>query len=201
MKVFQVLSILALTMLSASVCTSVSAAEKSPEAVVKEPVDQVIQLLKHRKSKRAFSHKERVSIRSVMEKSFDARSMAAFSLGVQWYELKQAERKRFTLAFVDYLDRTYLGILRMYSDQQLVYGKTTVRKNRAFVPATLVSGRGVILIGFHLRHAKKRWLVDDVSISGGSMAWFFYQEFEPRLKKDGYKKLLNWMEESNRRHR
>ncbi len=196
MKLFQRIVMIATLLLS----TSAWAVEEGPRAVIENTVNQIISVLEKRKDSSVISASDREAIRKAVEGRFDYRAMAKRSLGKPWRKLDDAERLHFTDLFRELLERSYGNSLSEYKGQKVVFTDAKIKKSNkgtllAKVKSTVIDGSRKTPVEYRLHETATGWQVYDINIEGTSMIRTFYQDFKSTLKKGGYPKLLNTLEE------
>ena len=166
------------------------------QAMTKEKVDLVIQTLKDT----SLSKKEKKEgILKTIDDLFDFNLMARLSLGKKdWKALSKAERKEFSMLFVERLKQSYLDKLDLYTDEEVVVGEAKLtKKNRVEVLTYLITKDDKKEMTYKLYKSKKKgWMVYDVDVLGVSIVQTYRSQFSGILKKESMEHLMERMRSS-----
>ncbi|MFQ5589487.1 MAG: phospholipid-binding protein MlaC [Nitrospiria bacterium] len=133
---------------------------------------------------------------AIITEAFDFRLMSKLTLGKRhWPGLSKAEKARFTELFIERLKASYLEKLNLYDDEQIVYGKPKLVKNKVQMMTELVSKDSKITMRYKLYKSKKTgWRVYDVSIEGVSLITTYRSQFNEVLQTGTMKDLFTKLE-------
>ena len=110
----------------------------NPTARVKDSVEKVISVLKDESLERELRWK---SIGSVINQSFDFRSMSQSILATNWRTATPAEREKFVEFFSQYLEETYRTKIEAYTNQKVEYIGETINGKRAVVETLIITDK------------------------------------------------------------
>ena len=160
----------------------------NPTARVKDSVEKVISILKDESLERELRWK---SIGSVINQSFDFRSMSQSILATNWRTATPAEREKFVEFFSQYLEETYRTKIEAYTNQKVEYIGETINGKRAVVETLIITDNTEIPVNYKLKNNDGIWFVYDVVIEGISLVNNYRSTFAAIVKNDGMDGLLN----------
>jgi phospholipid transport system substrate-binding protein len=166
-----------------------------PVTLIKQTVDEVIDILKGEELKKPDKVAERrAELRRVIGERFDFEEMAKRSLALHWKKRTPEERQEFVPLFSDLLERSYVNKIESYTDEQILYTNETIDGDYAVVRTKIITKRNVeIPIEYRLLKKNNRWGVYDVVIEGVSLVNNYRNQFNKIIRKDSYKKLVKRM--------
>ena len=160
----------------------------NPTARVKDSVEKVISILKDESLERELRWK---SIGSVINQSFDFRSMSQSILATNWRTATPAEREKFVEFFSQYLEETYRTKIEAYTNQKVEYIGETINGKRAVVETLIITDNTEIPVNYKLKNNDGIWFAYDVVIEGISLVSNYRSTFAAIVKNDGMDGLLN----------
>ena len=160
----------------------------NPTARVKDSVEKVISILKDETLERELRWK---SIGSVINQSFDFRSMSQSILATNWRTATPAEREKFVEFFSQYLEETYRTKIEAYTNQKVEYIGETINGKRAVVETLIITDNTEIPVNYKLKNNDGIWFAYDVVIEGISLVSNYRSTFAAIVKNDGMDGLLN----------
>jgi phospholipid transport system substrate-binding protein len=116
-----------------------SAAIGSPMAQLKVSVDEILDILKREdlKAPEKYDERKRLIVDAAF-KMFDFREMAKGSMGKNWKTITPEQQDQFVGIFSDLVKQRYIGKINDYTDQEIVYTKELIKKNRAMVYSLII---------------------------------------------------------------
>lgn len=178
------------------------AAEKAPDALVREVSDDVLGIV--RQDKAIQSGDTRRVIDLVEEKvlpHFNFRRMTILAVGKDWRQATPEQQARLVDAFRTLLVRTYSNALTQYRDQTIGYkplkfaeADTTVRVQTEVRQA----GAQPINIDYTLEKTPEGWKVFDVVVAGVSLVTNYRGTFAQEIRASGVDGLIKSLEQKNR---
>ena len=163
-----------------------AAAAESPQAVIQEGTDQVLNLLKQYPQNDPARGEH---IKAAMEKYFDFESMARLAVGRQWDSLSQEQRQRFTQEFRDLLFSTYLGDIEKYASEKMNYRTRPLTEGYVIVNTQLNYQGNPVSLDYFLHQRDAHWKVYDVSIQGVSLVVNYRGQFDTVLLNGSFNDL------------
>jgi len=170
----------------------------TPMGRVKDSIERVIMALKGPGQDRE-ARWEQVS--TVIDESFDFRSMSQSVLATHWKEATPEERERFTEYFSQYIEEVYRTKIEAYTDQQIKYGAEIIRGDRAEVETIIVTSANEIPVNFKLKNNNGQWFAYDVVIEGISLVANYRSTFSTIVKNEGMDGLLADIQSRIEKHR
>ena len=182
---------------------NVAYAATSPNDVVKETADGVIN---HIENNRSILEKNPEKIFEMVNEliipRFDFISMSKWVLGKHWKQATESQRSEFINQFKELLVRTYARALLEYSGQNIKYYpvERNPKSNLAVVKTELTSSSNAQLPILYRMHQKnEEWKVVDVSVDGVSLVTTYRGSFATQIKKNGFDSLLSELSKKNAR--
>jgi len=168
-----------------------SAASSEPMAELKVSVDEIVDILKSEALKGPEKYDERQKlIWDVALKMFDFREMAKSSLGKNWNTITSEERDQFVKLFSSLVKKRYIGKINDYTDQEIVYTKQLIKKDRAMVYSLIIDKGTEIPIIYKLKADQEKWFIYDMKIENVSMVLNYRRDFDSVIRKEKFAGLL-----------
>ena len=168
-----------------------SAASSEPMAQLKVSVDGIVDILKREELKGPEKYDERQRlIWDVALKMFDFREMAKSSLGKNWNAITSEERDQFVELFSSLVKKRYIGKINDYTDQEIVYTKQLIKKDRAMVYSLIIDKGTEIPIIYKLKANQEKWFIYDMKIENVSMVLNYRRDFDSVIRKEKFAGLL-----------
>ena len=168
-----------------------SAASSEPMAQLKVSVGEIVDILKSEELKGPEKYDERQRlIWDVALKMFDFREMAKSSLGKNWNAITSEERDQFVELFSSLVKKRYIGKINDYTDQEIVYTKQLIKKDRAMVYSLIIDKGTEIPIIYKLKANQEKWFIYDVKIENVSMVLNYRRDFDSVIRKEKFAGLL-----------
>ena len=168
-----------------------SAASSEPMAQLKVSVDEIVDILKSEELKGPEKYDERQRlIWDVALEMFDFREMAKSSLGKNWNAITSEERDQFVELFSSLVKKRYIGKINDYTDQEIVYTKQLIKKDRAMVYSLIIDKGTEIPIIYKLKANQEKWFIYDMKIENVSMVLNYRRDFDSVIRKEKFAGLL-----------
>lgn len=171
---------------------SVVQAASSAMAVVKSAVNQALKILADPKYKSA-PEAQRAELLKVLDADFDFKAMAHSSLGTEWKQLNEGQRKRFEAAFQNYMEARYVKIIESYSGQKIDFVKeSSIGPDLSEVYTNVTSPmlQSPLDFNYQLRQKNGEWKVYDLVIAGVSEVGSYRDDFIKQLNSGGFDALM-----------
>lgn len=177
------------------------AAAQSPDAVVKETADGVVNRIKSEKSV-LDANPERIYdlVHELVIPHFDFISMSKWVLGKNWKSANEAQRNQFIEQFKTLLVRTYARALLEYSGQEIKYFPVEQKPQSklAVVKTELTSaGAQPFPVAYRMHQQNEEWKVVDVTVDGVSLVSTYRGSFATQIKKNGFDALIKDLADKN----
>lgn len=168
-----------------------SAASSEPMAQLKVSVGEIVDILKREELKGPEKYDERQRlIWDVALEMFDFREMAKSSLGKNWNTITSEERDQFVELFSSLVKKRYIGKINDYTDQEIVYTKQLIKKDRAMVYSLIIDKGTEIPIIYKLKANQEKWFIYDMKIENVSMVLNYRRDFDSVIRKEKFAGLL-----------
>ncbi|HTW88929.1 MAG TPA: ABC transporter substrate-binding protein [Candidatus Binataceae bacterium] len=184
-------SLVSLLLILAAPLSAVQAAT-SAMAVVKSAVNQALKIIADPKYKSA-PEAERAELLKVLDADFDFKAMAHSSLGTQWKQLNEDQRKRFEVAFQNFMEARYVKIIESYSGQKIDFVKeSSIGPDLSEVHTSVNSPmlQSPLDFNYQLRQENGEWKVYDLVIAGISEVASYRNDFVKQLNRGGFDALM-----------
>ena len=129
-----------------------------------------------------------------MDSLFDYRVMSQISLGKNWKNISQDERKSFVLAFEKKLKNSFIEKLDLYNDQDMIINDINqIKKNRIELLTQLVGPEEnyPIIYKFYKQKKTDNWLIYDINIIGVSIIHTYRKQFIAFLREKPIEELIS----------
>ncbi|MDY0191327.1 MAG: ABC transporter substrate-binding protein [Desulfuromonas sp.] len=189
------ITVLALMTLLLMLSTLVAAATPSVDASgPKEQLQQTVEaILTVLRSDCPDEKQKNQEISALVRQRFDYQTMSQGVLGRNWMNTGEVDRSKFVALFSQLLEETYLGRIRSYKGQQIIYADAQIRQNRAEVD-TFIKNDGVdIPVTYKLIPSESGWVVYDVVIEKVSLIRNYRSSYNDILRNKGMASLLEDM--------
>jgi phospholipid transport system substrate-binding protein len=191
-----------LIMLLASVGSAPSWAIQSPQDMVEQTTNQMLDKLRAEK-KVSDENPGRIYelVNEIVLPHFDFERMSSWVLGKYWRTATPEQRKAFVQQFRTLLVRTYAKSLSSYTDRKITYlpfrggPQQTDVKVRTQVDQP---GGFPIPIDYDLYLKGDEWKVYDVTIDGVSLVTNYRTTFANQIRQDGLDKLIASLSSRNK---
>lgn len=180
--------------LAGAFSTSIAAAATAMESV-KSSVEQVVTLLEDKELKKiehAMERRER--LQQIFNQRFSYEEMSKRSLGAQWNNLNEAQRREFIDLFRQLLARTYTTTIEGYSGERFQYLSELNEGDYAEVRTKLISRKGEIPINYRLLSKAGEWQVYDIVVDGISMVSNYRAQFTKIIRGSSYEDLVKQLQ-------
>ncbi len=182
----QTLARLALISLLSLAAPSAAAAE--PQQVVKNVIDQVLDILNNP----AYAEQQRHRLaKQLVDRHFDYREMSKRSLGAAWNNLSNAQRDDFVSLFAELLENSYTSKIERYAKHvRIDYTGQSLEDGFAEVRTVVVQPNDRFPIVYRLTNASGDWMVYDVVIDGVGLVSNYRFQFARVINQSSYNALV-----------
>jgi phospholipid transport system substrate-binding protein len=176
-------------------CVSSSASERHAMPVLKKSIDSVINMMKDKQKANTPETKavQRKKIFNIGLELFDFDEMAQRTLGKDWKQLSNDQKKQFSHLFARFLANIYYQRLEEYTNETVKYLDERQYKNKSLVKTIIVTQKNEIPMDYKLIKSD-RWRVYDISIEGVSLVRNYRTQFNKILIKQGIEDLMRMMQ-------
>ena len=170
--------------------SAVQIADQTPTEQVKATVDQVLRILREHPSS------EDEQLQRVIAQRFDFAEMSQRSLGSRWRKLTRAEQQEFVDVFTKLLKENYLGQIKAYQSQKVLFIGERRDGDFAVVETRIVPQQGEpIAINYRLQLSGGEWKVYDVVIEDVSLVNNYRSQFSRVLARNSFSDLIRRMKD------
>lgn len=171
---------------------------EAPTVVVKNTIDEVIQLVTDEKLKvpGQATHRRQL-LEETIGKQFDFEEMAKRSLAAHWKSRNASEHHEFVTLFRKLLSNTYAGKIENYSGETVNYLKERLKGGYAEVQTSMNSAKNVISLDYRLILKGGNWRVYDVVVNGVSLVKNYRSQFTRIIHRSSYEDLLTTLREKS----
>jgi len=181
---------------SVAVCLALGV--EAPTVVVKNTIDEVIQLVTDEKLKvpEQASHRREL-LEETIGKKFDFEEMAKRSLAAHWKGRNASEHHEFVTLFRKLLSNTYAGKIENYSGETVNYLKERLKDGYAEVQTNMNSAKTEISLNYRLILKGSHWRVYDVVVNGVSLVKNYRSQFARIIHRSSYENLVTTLREKS----
>lgn len=171
---------------------SVPALAGPPTDLLKETVNQVLDILRDPKLK-SESAKElkKDKLRVIYTRMFDEVELSRRALSRHWNSLTPAQRKEFVPLFRQVLEKAYADKILDYTNEKIIFDRETpLAENQVEVQTRVVTASKEIPISYRLIQKEGTWKVYDVVVENVSLVLNYRTQFNEILAKNTPEQLL-----------
>ncbi len=139
-------------------------------------------------------NERRIAIKKIIARNFYFDGMSQLSLGNYWDKLGKSEQSDFKNVFQDLFQDSYTKlVLDFLKREKIIYGKEEMKHGGALIRTRIARANEEIPVDYTLVQVKGKWLVQDVTIDGVSIADNYKRSFARVIQKESFKGLLQKM--------
>ena len=169
-------------------------AQESPEALVKQTVDEVLKVISQTKDQRQLI----AAAEQKVLPHFDFKQMTQLAVGRSWSQASAAQQEALERAFRSLLVRTYTSALSRSSGDVKVDIKPSAAKpaaDEAVVRSVAVeSGKQPVQIDYRMAKTANGWKVYDVVVESVSLVTTYRSQFQSEIARAGIDGLIKSLE-------
>jgi phospholipid transport system substrate-binding protein len=152
----------------------------SAEELLKNKLDAVLVILQQKDVALEVKKKEIITIVTPV---FDFSLMSKLTIGKKhWIGLSPEKRDRFTELFVEFLKKTYLDAITLYTDEKVLYKESLRVDNKVHIPTELINKDNTYSMLYKFYKSKKGWKIYDIEIQGVSLIRTYRSQFDSVLR-------------------
>jgi len=167
-------------------------AQGTPTAAVKTVVENILAVL--RKPDYNLEN-DRAAISAEIRRAFDDVAMAQSVLSTNWKNISPAQQQEFKGLLLQTIESSYIGRIKVYTNEVVEFRKEEVNENRASVDSVILSGTGNIPVNYKLRKRNDGWFIYDVEVENVSMVSSYRDTYRSIFTKDGIDGLIAQMKD------
>lgn len=162
----------------------------APKDTVKKHVDHFLSILQDPALENDEA-KQKEELWAVALDLFDFTALSMRSVGTAWRQMTNEQKKEFTDLFAKLLQTTYMGKIRDYNDEKVVFeDEVMLSEDKAEVQTKIVTQNKEIPILYRLYKTSGNWRVYDVLIENVSMVKNYRTQFRDYLSNNSIEDLL-----------
>jgi phospholipid transport system substrate-binding protein len=152
----------------------------SVKDVLKNKLDAVVLVLQKKDLALEAKKKEIIAIVTPI---FDFSLMSKLSIGKKhWLDSPPEKRDRFTELFVEFLKKTYLDAITLYTDEKVVYKQSVRVNNKVHIPTELITKDNAYSMLYKFYKSQQGWKIYDIEIQGVSLIRTYRSQFGSVLR-------------------
>ncbi|WP_170302397.1 MlaC/ttg2D family ABC transporter substrate-binding protein [Desulfosarcina widdelii] len=176
-----------------------AAASTEPMAVIKAPIDEVIEILNDPQYKEAGTKQaQRNAIWQIVRPMFDFEEISRRAVAREWQRFTDAEKQAFVDVFAQFLGNTYIDKIQgEYHNEKIAYlGQEILQEVYAEVKTQIVRETVEIPVNYRMRkYDDGHWRVYDIIVEGVSLVKNYRTQFASILKKKKPSQLIDQLNE------
>lgn len=174
----------------------------SPDALIKNTVDEVVTILKQDNGIREGNQEKVLNlVREKILPHFNFTRMTQLAMGKNWSQADQEQKKSLVKEFRTLLVRTYSNSLTTYRDEVIKVSPANVgpQDTRTTVRTLVIQGSGKqpVPIDYAMEKSENTWKVYDVIVSGVSLVTNYRGTFNSQIRNGGVNGLIAALAEKN----
>lgn len=196
-KLFTLLAV----MLSFATGHALAAEAQTPDALIKQVSEEVIDSVKADKAIQAGDVSRIITlVDSKVMPHVNFQRMTARAVGAPWRSATPEQQKRLLEEFKTLLVRTYAGALTQVRDQTVsLKPMRAAPEDKEVVVRTEIKGRGEpIQLDYRLEKTASGWKIYDVNVTGFWLVDAYHKQFQPDLAAGGVDGLIAKLSERNK---
>ena len=179
-----------------------SAQNSSPDALIRNTVDEVVAVLKQDGGIKTGNQDKVLNlIREKILPHFNFTRMTQLAMGKNWSLAGPEQKKSLVKEFRTLLVRTYSNSLTTYRDEVIKVNPTNIgsQDTRATVKTLVVQGGGKqpVPIDYAMEKSNSTWKVYDVTVAGVSLVTNYRGTFNSQVREGGVDGLITALVEKN----
>ncbi len=182
--------------------TNGSAAELSPEALVRKVTSEVLDAIQKDDALKAGDRKKALSLaEEKVLPHIEFREMTRLAVGKAWRGATPEQRDALTSEFRELLVRTYANAIDAYRGQtmrvlptRMSPGATDVTVRNLYIKP----GRPPVPVDYYMIKTTAGWKVADIVVEGVSLVLTYRTEFEQEAQRGGVEGLIKRLHAKNR---
>ena len=170
------------------------AAELSPEALVRQVTDDVMNAIHQDKALQAGDRKKALALaEQKILPHVDFETMTRYALGRNWREATPAQRDQLVKAFRSMLVQTYANQIGTYRGQRMQVRPTRIAPGDTDVTVRnsyISPGRPPVEVDYAMEKTPQGWKIYDVVIDGVSLVATYRSQFAQQVRDGGIEGLI-----------
>jgi len=182
--------------------TNGSAADLTPEALVRKVTSEVLDAIQKDDALKAGDRKKALALaEEKVLPHIDFREMTRLAVGKAWRSATPQQQDVLTSEFRELLVRTYASAIDTYRGQSMRVLPTRMSAGATEVTVRnlyLKPGRPPVPVDYYMLKTAKGWKVADILVEGVSLVLTYRTEFEEEARRGGVEGLIKRLQTKNR---
>lgn len=191
-----------ITLVFASLLTSVVQAQEAPDVLVKQVTEEVLDIVRKDKEIQNGSAKKAIDlVDAKVIPHFNFKHMTALAVGKDWRKASPQQQEQLAAEFKTLLVRTYSNALTSYKNQKVVYKpfKMNAGDTDVLVRTEVQQpGNKPVQLDYSLEKLDAGWKVYDVSVAGISLVTNYREQFGQEVRNGGIDGLIKAIAAKNK---
>ncbi len=191
-----------ITLVFASLLTSVVQAQEAPDVLVKQVTEEVLDIVRKDKEIQNGSAKKAIElVDAKVIQHFNFKHMTALAVGKDWRKASPQQQEQLAAEFKTLLVRTYSNALTSYKNQKVVYKpfKMNAGDTDVLVRTEVQQpGNKPVQLDYSLEKLDAGWKVYDVSVAGISLVTNYREQFGQEVRNGGIDGLIKAIAAKNK---
>ncbi len=191
-----------ITLVFASLLTSVVQAQEAPDVLVKQVTEEVLDIVRKDKEIQNGSAKKAIDlVDAKVIPHFNFKHMTALAVGKDWRKASPQQQEQLAAEFKTLLVRTYSNALTSYKNQKVVYKpfKMNAGDTDVLVRTEVQQpGNKPVQLDSRLEKLDAGWKVYDVSVAGISLVTNYHEQFGQEVRNGGIDGLIKAIAAKNK---
>jgi phospholipid transport system substrate-binding protein len=168
-----------------------------PLDVVKERIDQIIELIQTQGYQDASGEEKINMLLAVTEDLFNKEEISRRVLGIHWRKFTPEQQLTFIDLFAQFLERNYFKNITTYSyeNETVQYTDEILSGDKALVKTMVITRDKQIPVDYFLKKDNGQWMVYDARIEGVSLVRNYRSQFSNVLRTKSPEELLDMLRE------
>lgn len=187
--------------LFAVLLTGAVQAQETPDILVKQVTEEVLDIVRHDKDIQSGNSKKVVDlVETKVLPHFNFTRMTALAVGKEWRKATPQQQQQLTAEFKTLLVRTYSNSLTAYKNQKVVYKPTKMNGEAEVTVHTEIQqpGSQAVHLDYAMEKTDSGWKVFDVVVAGISLVTNYRDSFGQEIRNGGMDGLIQSLANKNK---
>ncbi len=178
-------------LLMISALISQSAIAMTPTETLEITVNQLIGVVS---SSDKTNEVQKAEVDSIIKANVDFDAVSKKVVSKPWKKATEEQKQAFKTRFANIMVNTYFDLLKNYNNEEVIYGKEQIKKNKyAIVDTKVISEGKKIPVRYRLIKVEQNWKIYDFIVEGVSIVSSYRTSYKPIIKQKGLQGLLEEM--------
>jgi phospholipid transport system substrate-binding protein len=183
--------------------TSVEASTTTPDGLIKNLVDSMIQSIKDQKLNQGQGNYKKISdlIEAKIMPYADLETTTKLAMGQNWEKATPEQRSAIMKEFKNLLITTYTAPFARFSDQQISYKplRALPSDTKVIVKTSIVDQGETKSLDYRLHKINQQWKIYDLTILGVGLVSSYKADFAAQINKSGIDGLIKFLQTKNKK--